>query len=128
MINKPIAVKGWEVKTKILAALQDDVAMAVSEINEIVCMETAGLRKYLKSITLDGFAIETRLVNPRRLDSKVNMYRAKNRDQWEEFVLNESGHDLRPPELRKPRIKRVIPHGDTPFWGLAANGCLEATQ
>lgn len=115
---------GWEVKTKILAALKDDVSMSVTEVNEIVCMESAGLRKYLKSMVCDGFVIETRLVNPRRQDSKVNTYKAKNRGQWVDFVLNESGHDLRSPEDRKPKVKRTIPHRDTPFWGFLTNGYL----
>lgn len=115
---------GWKVKTKILAALKDDVSMSVTDINEIVCMESAGLRKYLKAMVCDGFAIETRLVNPRRQDSKVNTYKAKNRGQWVDYVLDTAGHDLRPPEDRKPKIKRIIPHRDTPFWGFLTNGYL----
>lgn len=119
---------GWITKTKILNALQDDVLMSVNDINEIVGIEVAGLRKYLKSMVLDGFALETKLINPNRTDSKCNMYKAKNREHWVDFVLNESGYDLRPPELRKPKVKRAIPHANTPFWGLTANGCLGSSD
>jgi hypothetical protein len=121
---QPIYSIGWEVKTKILNALKDDVAMSVTEVNEIICMDTPSLRKYLKAIALDGFATETKVINGKRRDSRINVYKAKNREQWEDYVLDTSGHDLRPPELRKPRVKRVIPHRDTPWWGLVTNGML----
>ena len=115
---------GWEVKTKVLAALKDDEPMSVSEVNEIVCMDNPSLRKYLKAIVLDGFATETKVIKGKRQDSKINVYKAKNRDQWEDYVLIASGHDLRPPERRKPRVKRTIPHRDTAWWGLIVNGYL----
>lgn len=121
---QPIYSIGWEVKTKILNVLKDDVAMSVTDVNEIICMDTPSIRKYLKAIVLDGFATETRVVNPKRRDSKLNVYKSKNREQWEDYVLDASGHDLRPPELRKPRVKRTIPHRDTPWWGLKVNGML----
>lgn len=121
---KPIYSVGWEAKTKVLNALKDDEAMSVADVNEIICTDTPSLRKYLKAIVLDGFATEIRVVNPKRRDSRVNVYKAKNREQWEDYVLDTSGHDLRPPELRKPRVKRVIPHRDTPWWGLITNGYL----
>jgi hypothetical protein len=121
---QPIYSIGWEVKTKILNALKDDVAMSVTEVNEIICMDTPSIRKYLKAIVLDGFATETKVINGKRRDVRINVYKAKNREQWEDYVLDASGHDLRPPELRKPRAKRVIPHRDTPWWGLVTNGYL----
>jgi hypothetical protein len=125
---QPIYSIGWEVKTKILNALKDDVAMSVTEVNEIICMDTPSIRKYLKAIVLDGFATETKVIHGKRRDSKINVYKAKNREQWEDYVLDTSGHDLRPPELRKPRAKKSIPHRDIPWWGLITNGCLEVTQ
>lgn len=115
---------GWENKTKILNALSNDTPMPVAEINKIVAIDTAGLRKYLKTMALDGFVSEVKVTNPNRKDSKVNMYRAKNRDRWEEFVLQEAGHDLRPPEKRTPKLKKIIPDRNTPFWGLLTNGYL----
>jgi hypothetical protein len=121
---QPIYSIGWEVKTRILAALKDDEAMSVTEVNEIICMDTPSIRKYLKAIVLDGFATETKVIKGKRGDSKLNVYKAKNREQWEDYVLDTAGHDLRPVELRKPRVKRTIPHRDTAWWGLMVNGYL----
>lgn len=121
---KPIYSQGWEVKTKILDALKDNEPMPVTKINEVVLMESANLRKHLKNMVVFGFVVESRQVNPNRKDSKVFMYKAKNREKWVEYVLNESGHDMRPENERKPKQKLVIPPRSSAWWGLVTNGYL----
>jgi len=121
---KKIYSQGWEVKTKILEALKDDVPMPVTQLNEILLMESANLRKYLKNMVVYGFVIESKLINPNRKDSKVFMYKAKNREKWVDYVFNTSGHDMRPEDARKPKEKLVIPPRNTAWWGLVTNGYL----
>jgi DNA-binding transcriptional ArsR family regulator len=121
---KKIYSQGFKVKTKILEALKDDVPMSVTQLNKILLMESSNLRKHLKSMVFYGFVVELRLINPNRQDSKVFMYKAKNREKWEEYVLNTLGRDTLPENSDKLKEKLVIPPRNTAWWGLVTNGYL----